>query len=53
MSNWIVAEVDKFKQWVKAHCESTNAKLAALEQRVAALEGKKVAKNEPPASPAP
>jgi len=38
MANWIAAEVEKFKQWVKSHCESTNAKLDALEQRVTALE---------------
>ena len=50
MSNWIAAEFAKFKAWVQSHVDSSNSKLTALEQRVAALE--EAAKHGAPTSSA-
>lgn len=50
MSNWIAAEFAKFKAWAASHAESTDSKLAALEKRVATLEGAKNAPTSPAAS---
>ena len=47
MSNWVAMEWEKFKGWVESHAKTTNSRLDALEERVAAVE-REVEINAPP-----